>query len=149
MRGLADEYGFSEQDLVRFFRGERREMERYVIDAQRDAITHAQENRLLEFVEWAGKSLEKPMSYSTIERSFFKEFLFKKALDTAIDLGMEEGTNPRLLERKQLIQLMSMFADVFFVDHWDNWAEGAWRIGLKRTSPNSTFVPGGLRVKRS
>ena len=120
MRGMSeDSYNFSEQDLVRFFRGERKEMERYVIDAQRDAITHAQENRLLEFVEWAGKSLEKPMSYSTIERSFFREFLYKKALDTPIDLGMEEGTNPRLLEREQLIRLMSMFADVFFVGHWD------------------------------
>ena len=120
MRGMSeDNYNFSEQDLVRFFRGERKEMERYVIDAQRDAITHAQENRLLEFVEWAGKSLEKPMSYSTIERSFFREFLYKKALDTPIDLGMEEGTNPRLLEREQLIQLMSMFADAFFVGHWD------------------------------
>jgi hypothetical protein len=120
MRGMSeDSYNFSEQDLVRFFRGERKEMERYVIDAQRDAITHAQENRLLEFVEWAGKSLEKPMSYSTIERSFFREFLYKKALDSPIDLGMEEGTNPRLLEREQLIRLMSMFADVFFVGHWD------------------------------
>ena len=120
MRGISeDSYNFSEQDLVRFFRGERKEMERYVIDAQRDAITHAQENRLLEFVEWAGKSLEKPMLYSTIERSFFREFLYKKALDTPIDLGMEEGTNPRLLEREQLIRLMSMFADVFFVGHWD------------------------------
>jgi hypothetical protein len=158
MRGLVDDdYGFSEQDLVRFFRGERREMERYVIDAQRDAITHAQENRLLEFVEWAGKSLEKPMSYSTIERSFFKEFLFKKALDTPIDLGMEEGTNPRLLERKQLIQLMSMFADVFFVGHWDpelggrrleNRLEGgenipephlrAWRIAREEIMTNVT-----------
>ena len=59
MRGMVeDDYGFSEQDLVRFFKGERREMERYVIDAQRDAMTHAPDNRLLEFVEWAGKSLE-------------------------------------------------------------------------------------------
>lgn len=120
MRGLSeDDYNFSEQDLVRFFRGERKEMERYVIDAQRDAITHAQENRLLEFVEWAGKAFEKPMSYSTIERSFFREFLYKKALDTPIDLGMEEGTNPRLLEREQLIRLMSLFAEEFFVGHWD------------------------------
>ena len=63
MRGLAeDDYSFSERDLVQFFRGERREMERYVIDAQRDALTHAQENRLLEFVEWAGKAFEKPLS---------------------------------------------------------------------------------------
>ena len=120
MRGLQEgDYSFSEQDLVRFFRGEHREMERYVIDAQRDAITHAQDNKLLEFVEWAGKSLVKPLSYSTIEKTFFKELLCKKALDTPIELGMEEGTNPRLLEREQLIRLMSLFADVFFVGRWD------------------------------
>ena len=94
-------------------------MERYVVDAQRDAITHAQDNKLLEFVEWAGKSLVKPLSYSTIEKTFFKELLCKKALDTPIELGMEEGTNPRLLEREQLIRLMSLFADVFFVGRWD------------------------------
>jgi hypothetical protein len=120
MRGLADDdYSFSEHDLVRFFRGEHKEMERYVVDAQRDAITHAQDNKLLEFVEWAGKSLAKPLSYSTIERTFFSEFLYKKALDTPIELGMEEGTNPRLLEREQLIRFMSLFADVFFVGNWD------------------------------
>jgi hypothetical protein len=120
MRGLAeDDYSFSEQDLVRFFKGERREMAKYIIDAQRDAITQAPDNKLLEFVEWSGKALEQPMSYATIERSFFKEFLFKDALDTAIDLGMEEGTNPRLLEREQLIRLMSVFAEVFFVGSWD------------------------------
>ena len=120
MRGLQEgDYSFSEKDLVRFFRGEHKEMERYVVDAQRDGITHAQDNKLLEFVEWAGKSLVKPLSYSTIEKTFFKELLCKKALDTPIELGMEEGTNPRLLEREQLIRLMSLFADVFFVGRWD------------------------------
>lgn len=120
MRGLAeDDYSFSEQDLVRFFRGERREMERYIIDAQRDAITHDQQNALLEFVEWAGKTAERPLSYNTIERSFFREFLYKKALDTPIDEGMEEGTNPRQLEREQMVRLMSMFAEVFFIGQWD------------------------------
>ena len=63
MRGLAEnDYCFSEQDLVTFFRGERREMERYIIDAQRDSITHDQENALLEFVEWAGKGADRPLS---------------------------------------------------------------------------------------
>jgi hypothetical protein len=120
MRGLAeDDYSFSEQDLVRFFRGERREMERYIIDAQRDAITHDQQNALLEFVEWAGKTAERPLSYNTIERSFFREFLYKKALETPIDAGMEEGSNPRQLEREQMVRLMSMFAEVFFVGQWD------------------------------
>lgn len=120
MRGLAEnDYSFSEQDLVRFFRGERREMERYIIDAQRDGITHDQQNALLEFVEWAGKGADRPLSYNTIERSFFREFLYKKALDTPIDVGMEEGSNPRQLEREQMVRLMSLFAEVFFVGHWD------------------------------
>lgn len=120
MRGLAEnDYTFSEQDLVRFFRGERREMERYIIDAQRDAITHDQQNKLLEFVEWAGKAADRPLSYNTIERSFFREFLYKKALDTPIDVGMEEGTNPRQLEREQMVRLMSLFAEIFFIGQWD------------------------------
>lgn len=120
MRGLPEtDYAFSEQDLVKFFRGEQREMERYIIDAQRDAITHDQENALLEFVEWAGKGADRPISYNTIERSFFREFLFKKALDVSIEAGIEEGTNPRQLEREQMVKLMSLFAEVFFVGKWD------------------------------
>jgi len=120
MRGLSEsDYTFSEQDLVRFFRGERREMERYIIDAQRDAVTHDQRNGMLEFVEWSGKGADRPMSYSTIEKTFFKEFLYKKALDSPIEQGIEQGTNPRLLERQQIVRLMSMFADVFFVGSWD------------------------------
>jgi hypothetical protein len=120
MRSLRDDdYSFSEQDLVRFFRGERREMERYIIDAQRDAITHDPSNKLLEFVEWAGKMADRPLSYNALERSFFREFLYKKAIDNRIDEGMEQGTNPRMLEREQLVRLMSLFAEVFFVGQWD------------------------------
>ena len=120
MRGLPDgDYSFSEMDLVRFFRGERREMARYIVDAQRDAVTHESENKLLEFVEWAGKGADRPLAYNSVERSFFKEFLYKKALDTPIDLGFEQGTNPRQLEREQLVRIMSMFAEVFFINQWD------------------------------
>jgi hypothetical protein len=134
MRGLAeDDYSFSEQDLVRFFRGERREMERYIIDAQRYFMTHDQQNALLEFVEWAGKGADRPLSYNTIERSFFREFLYKKALDTPIDLGMEEGSNPRQLEREQMVRLMGLFAEAFFVGHWDPDLGGVgWRVGCRR-----------------
>ena len=120
MRSLADDdYSFSEMDLVRFFRGERREMERYIVDAQRDAVTHDLQNKLLEFVEWAGKGTNRPLAYNSIERSFFKELLHKKALDTPIDQGFEQGSNPRQLEREQLVRVMSLFAEVFFVNHWD------------------------------
>ena len=120
MRGLKDDdYDFSEQDLVHFFRGESREMERYIIDAQRDAITRDTDNRLLEFIEWSGKTANRPLAYITIERSFFHEFLYQKALETPISLGIEEGTNPRQLERIQTVRLMSLFADIFFVGSWD------------------------------
>ena len=120
LRGLDDgNYSFSEQDLVRFFRGESREMERYIVDAQRDAVTHDPTNTLLEFVEWAGKGADRPLSYTAIERSFFKEFLHKKALDSPIEMGLEQGNNPRQLERQQLVRIMSLFAQVFFIGKWD------------------------------
>ena len=120
LRGLSDnDYSFSEQDLVRFFRGEQREMKRYIVDAQRDAVMRAPANSLVEFVEWAGKGANRPLSYTAIERSFFKEFLYKEALDSSIDQELEQGTNPRQLERKQLICIMNLFAEVFFIGKWD------------------------------
>lgn len=147
MRGLdSNDYSFSEQDLVRFFRGERREMERYIIDAQRDAITHDQKNRLLEFVEWSGKTADRPLSYSTLERSFFREFLFKKALDNPIDEGMEQGNNPRLLEREQMVRLMNGFADVFFIGNWD--PEIGGRRVESRVQQGETVPEGHLRAWR-
>lgn len=120
MKGLREnDYSFSERDLVTFFRGEHREMLRYIIDAVRDSITHNKENRLMEFVEWAGKSAARPLAYANVEKTFFAEFLHMNALDSSIDEGMERGDSPRILEREQLVRLMSLIADVFFVGHWD------------------------------
>ena len=147
MRGLAEtDYSFSEQDLVRFFRGERREMERYIIDAQRDAITHDQQNALLEFVEWAGKGADRPLSYNTIERSFFREFLYKKALDIPINSGIEEGSNPRQLEREQMVKLMGLFAEVCFIGHWD--PELGGRRVESRVQNGERILAGHLRAWR-
>lgn len=116
---LENNYRFSEKDLVTFFRGEHREMLRYIIDAVRDSITHNKENGLMEFVEWAGKGADRPLSYSAIERTFFREFIYKKALETAIDEGMERGENPRVLEREQMVKLMTLLAEILFVGKWD------------------------------
>ncbi|MEX0992207.1 MAG: HNH endonuclease signature motif containing protein [Actinomycetota bacterium] len=114
-----DDYSFSEQDLVQFFKGEHREMLRYVVDAVRDSVSHNKDNKLMEFVEWSGKAADRPLAYSAIERTFFKEFVYKKALSTSLDEGLERGDNPRSLEREQIVRLMNTFADVFFVGHWD------------------------------
>ena len=116
-RGLnGDDWSFSEKDLVRFFRGERREMERYIVDAQRDAMSSDPANKLLEFVEWSGKVADRPLAYSAVERSFFKEFIYKKALDSPYDAG---GGQARELERRQLVRIMTLFAEVFFIGKWD------------------------------
>jgi len=120
LKNLApDDYRFSEKDLVAFFKGEHREMVRYIVDAVRDSITHNKDNRLMEFVEWSGKSAERPLSYASIERAFFKEFIYKKALENPIDEGLERGDNPRVLERDQNVRMMNLFAQVFFVGKWD------------------------------
>ena len=147
MRGLAeDDYSFSEQDLVKFFLGQRREMERYIIDAQRDAVTHEPDNTLLEFVEWSGKGANRPLAYNTIERSFFQFFLYKKALNTPIDQGIEQGNNPRQLEREQLVQIMKMFAETFFVNQWD--PEIGGRRIENRIKGGETIPEGHLRAWR-
>ena len=114
MHGLLDDdFSFSEQDLVHHFRGERRQMLRFIIDAQRHAIARDADNRLLEFVEWSGRGSDRPMAYSTVDRAFF-QLLYQGALSTPIDQGEKRG-----LERRQMTSLMNAFADRFFVDRWD------------------------------
>ena len=70
-------------------------------------------------MEWSGKGAERPLAYSTIERTFFREFLYKKPLDNPIDEGLSSGDNPRMLEREQMVRLMNIFSEVFFVGQWD------------------------------
>ena len=108
-----DDFSFSEQDLVHHFRGECRQMQRFIIDAQRNAIARDSDNRLLEFVEWSGRGADRPMAYSTVDRAFF-QLLYQSALTTPIDQGVERG-----LERRQMTTLMNVFADTFFVGKWD------------------------------
>ena len=118
MRGLeADDASFSEQDLVGFYRGER-DMLRYILDYQRDSVMRDEDNRLTEFVEWAGKGTALPLSYSTIEKSFFREFLGRKPLAQPLNHLEEQGENARQLEREQLVRLMTMYAETFLVEQW-------------------------------
>lgn len=119
-KGLEDDdYSFSEKDLVTFFRGEHREVQKYVVDWVRDSVNYHSDNLLKEYVEWAGKKGDRPLAYSALERTFFAEFLYKSALDNPIAFGMDRGDNPRMIERDQLVRLMSLFAEIFFVTQWD------------------------------
>lgn len=110
---------FSEKDLVHHFRGERREMQRYILDAIRDSITHNPENKLKDYVEFGGKGKEKPLSYSSIEKTFYAFCLYPEMLETPLNHKIEEGENPRELEKAQILQLMNVIAERIFVGHFD------------------------------
>lgn len=115
----SDDFSFSETDMVKLFRGEHQELMRYIVDSARDVITRDPKNKLMDFVEWAGKEAKKPLAYATVERTFYSEFLYMHPIDTPLSAGLETGTNPRQIEREQMSRLMTLFAEVFFVGQWN------------------------------
>lgn len=110
---------FSEKDLVNHFKGEWREMRRYILDSVRDSITHHAENKLRDYVDYGGKGKERPLSYSTIEKTFYSFFIYGDALETPLNYRIEENENPRQLEQDQILRLMNVIADTVYIGHFD------------------------------
>jgi len=106
----SDFLDFSERDLVKYFKGESREMKRYILDDVRDSITHNPENKLKSFIDFGGRGKEKPLSYSSIEKTFYSFFIYQDVLDTPLSYRLEEGENPRELEKEQILKLMNFDA---------------------------------------
>lgn len=119
-RSLPDDaLTFSERDLVNHFKGESREMKRYVLDSVRDAVTHDVDNKLRDFIEFGGKAQDKPLSYSTVEKTFYSFFIYPDVLDTPLDWRAEEQANPRDLEVSQIVRLMNIIAEEIYIDQFD------------------------------
>lgn len=119
-RGFAPEReDFSEKDLVNHFKGEWREIRRYILDAVRDAVTHHPDNKLKDYIDFGGRGKERPFSYSTIEKTFYSFFIFPDLLDTPLNYRMDEGENPRELEKAQILRLMNLIADTLYVGRFD------------------------------
>jgi hypothetical protein len=115
-----DSYNFSEKDLVRFFKGESREVKRYILDSVRDSITHDIDNRLRDYIDFGGRGKEKPFSYSTIEKTFYSFFIFQEVLETPLDYKIAEGENPRELEKEQIRELMNIIAEEIYIEKFDS-----------------------------
>lgn len=122
-----DDFGFSERDLVKYFKGESREMKRYILDAVRDTITHNVENKLKDYIDFGGRGKERPLSYSTVEKTFYSFFIYQDVLDTPLEYQMEEGENPRELEKQQILALMNIIAEEVFIGKYDS-DIGTYRI---------------------
>ncbi len=125
-----DDFDFSERDLVNYYRGESREMKRYILDSLRDSITRDSENKLTEFIDFGGRRKEKPLSYSTSEKTFYSFFIHPDVLDTPLDYRLEEGENPREIEKEQIVRLMNIVAEEIYIGRFDP-DVGTYRIEYK------------------
>jgi hypothetical protein len=111
---------FSEKDLVNHYKGQSRQIKRFVLDALRTSVTSDAENKLMDFVDLGGKGNERPLSYSTIEKTFYSFFVYQEILETPLNFRMEQGENPRDLERRQILHLMNLIAENIYIDKFDS-----------------------------
>lgn len=126
-RGLPEDgFSFSERDLIAHFRGEARDMRRYILDNQRDAITHNPSSKLREFMDYGGKG-QKTAVVQRYRKTFYSFFIDSNLLDSPMSYGVEADTNPRDLEIRQIVELMNIIADEIFVDQFDP-VIGTYRI---------------------
>jgi len=112
---------------VKFFKGESREMKRYILDAVRDSITHNLDNKLKDYIDFGGRGKERPLSYSAVEKTFYSFFIFQDVLDTPLNYQLESGENPRELEKEQILQLMNIIAEEIYIGKYDT-DLGTYRI---------------------
>jgi hypothetical protein len=119
-RGLSNEdLSFSERDLVAYFKGAAPELKRYIIDAARNSVTQHPENKLMSFVDFGGRGQERPLSYSTIEKTFYSFFIYQELLNLPLNHRVDEGENPRLMEREQLVSIMNLVAEELLIGRFD------------------------------
>ena len=113
----ADDFSFSEQKLIDYFRGENVNIKKYIVDSIKHSITDSQENRLKDYIDREGKSKEVPISYSAFDKSFLAIFIdSKRFLSSPINDKSEEGLNPRELEISQIINLLNIIAKEIYVN---------------------------------
>ncbi|MCL2350423.1 MAG: hypothetical protein FWC67_02975, partial [Defluviitaleaceae bacterium] len=119
-RGLdEDNFNFSEIDLIAHFKGKTKEIKRYIADAQRYKIKQDSHNKLNKYIDDAGRGTQRPLSYSTIEKTFFSFFINGEPLASHISYGLEDGKNPREIEQRQIVEIMNIFAEEILIDKFD------------------------------
>lgn len=124
----ADDFSFSEQRLVDYFKGERGNIKLYIINSQKNAITRSQDNRLQSYINFEGRGSSLPLSYSTFEKTLLSAFVNAKTiLVTPINYRVDEGLNPRILEKDQLVRLCNIFTEELLIDRYDT-EIGTYRI---------------------
>jgi hypothetical protein len=146
-RSLPEDYrSFSERDLINHFKGQWREVRRYILDDVRDTVTHHPDNKLKAYIDFGGRGTERPLSYSSIEKTFYSFFIYQDVLDTPLDYRLDEGENPRELEKEQILRLMNLVADQLYIGQFDP-AIGTYRLERK-VQEDEELPPEHLRAAR-
>ncbi|MCM1285986.1 MAG: HNH endonuclease [Acetobacter sp.] len=110
-----NDYSFSEQQLVDYFKGESN-IKKYINDSAKNQITHSPDNKLRTYIDFEGRAKKLPISYNAFEKTFLTSFLdSKKVLSTPINFKIDEGSNPREIEQKQIIHLMNIIAEEIYI----------------------------------
>ncbi len=136
-----DNFSFSEEQLVNHFKGERGNVKLYIINSQKNSITRNPENKLQAYINFEGRGNELPLSYSTFEKTLLSRFVNAKTiLKTPINYKIDEGLNPRLLEKEQLINLCNLIANVILVGKYDS-DIGTYRIENNIANGKGDSIP--------
>jgi hypothetical protein len=114
-----DDYSFSEQNLVDHFKGENRNIKKYIIESIKHSITLNQQNKLSEYIDFDGKAKEKPLSHSAFDKTILSYFIdSKNILKTPIE---PQGgiANVRENEINQMVKLLNIVADQIYINKFD------------------------------
>ena len=136
-----DNLGFSEAELVEYFKGERGNIKTYIINSQKNSVTRTSENKLQSYINFEGRGSDFPLSYSTFEKTLLSAFINTKTiLKTNLDYKVDEGLNPRILEKEQLIHLCNIIAEELLIGKYDK-EIGIYRIENKIADGKGDNIP--------
>lgn len=136
----SDDLSFSEQKLVDYFKGEKGNVKLYIINSQKNTITRTNENKLQSYINFEGRGNALPLSYSTFEKTFLSRFINPKTiLSTPLDYKLDEGLNPRILEKEQAIHLCNILAEEILIDKYDD-NIGTYRIENSVVAKKDDFI---------
>ena len=137
----SDDFSFSEQQVVDYFKGERGNIRTYIINSQKNSITRSQDNKLQSYINFEGRGNKYPLSYSTFEKTLLSAFINTKTiLKSPINHKIDEGLNPRMMERDQLIRLCNLLAEKILIDKYDP-EIGTYRIENTIASGSGNDIP--------
>jgi len=135
-----DDFSFSEQQIVDYFKGDGVNIKKYITDAIKHSITYADENKLKDYIDFEGKAKDLPISYSAFDKTILTSFVSTKLiLKSPIDFKTDEGLNPREIEINQIVNLLNIFAEKIYINKF-NPDIGVTRIEQKIIDKKDTNI---------